>query len=64
MKNKIIIRAVLSGFCVLLVSCNTKKDENVVIDLKQVKKEIQAKENEYACNIQCWSIERDWILCR
>ncbi len=48
MKNKIITRAVLAGFCVLLVSCNTKKDDDTVIDLKQVKKEIQAKENEYA----------------
>jgi len=48
MKNKIITRAVLAGFCAVLVSCNTKKEENAVIDLKQVKKEIQAKENEYA----------------
>ncbi len=48
MKNKIITRGVLAGFCVLLISCNTKKDENTVIDLKEVKKQIQAKENEYA----------------
>ncbi len=48
MKNKIVTRVILAGFCVLMVSCNTKKDENVVIDLKQVKKEIQEKENEYA----------------
>ncbi|MCV2486473.1 nuclear transport factor 2 family protein [Flavobacterium sp. SH_e] len=48
MKNKIVARVILAGFCVLLVSCNTKKEENVEIDLKQVKKEIQAKENEYA----------------
>lgn len=48
MKNKIVIRVVLAGFCALLVSCNTKKDENTVIDLKEIKKQIQAKENEYA----------------
>ncbi|KAF2338806.1 YybH family protein [Flavobacterium ginsenosidimutans] len=48
MKNKIVTRVILAGFCVLMVSCNTKKDENVAIDLKQVKKEIQEKENEYA----------------
>lgn len=48
MKNKIVTRVILAGFCAVLVSCNTKKDENVAIDLEQVKKEIQAKENEYA----------------
>ena len=48
MENKLITKAALAGFCVLLVSCNTKKEENEVIDIKQVKKEIQAKENEYA----------------
>lgn len=48
MKNKIVIRAVLAGLSALLVSCNTKKDENDVVDLKEIKKQIQAKENEYA----------------
>lgn len=48
MKSKIVLRTVLAAFCVLLVSCNTKKEENAVIDLKEVKKQIQAKENEYA----------------
>jgi len=48
MKNKIVVRAVLGGVFALLVSCNTKKDENTVIDLKEIKKQIQAKENEYA----------------
>ncbi|KAF2082803.1 YybH family protein [Flavobacterium sharifuzzamanii] len=48
MKNKIVVKAVLGGVFALLVSCNTKKDENTVIDLKEIKKQIQAKENEYA----------------
>ncbi len=48
MKNKIVIRVVLAGLSALLVSCNTKKDENDVVDIKEIKKQIQAKENEYA----------------
>ncbi|RYJ39624.1 hypothetical protein NU08_1293 [Flavobacterium anhuiense] len=48
MKNKTVIRVVLAGLSALLVSCNTKKDENDVVDIKEIKKQIQAKENEYA----------------
>jgi len=50
MKTKILIG--LSLFCLmsLLFACNTNKTEpvSVVIDKEQIKKEIQAKENEFA----------------
>ncbi|MCK7517525.1 MAG: hypothetical protein MZV64_07280 [Ignavibacteriales bacterium] len=50
MKTKILIG--LSLFCLmsLLSACNTNKTEpvSVVIDKEQIKKEIQAKENEFA----------------
>ncbi len=44
--NSLIIICLLS----LLIACNTNKTEsdNVVIDKEQIKKEIQAKENEFA----------------
>ncbi len=44
--NSLIILSLLS----LLIACNTKKTESddVVIDKEQIKKEIQAKENEFA----------------
>jgi ketosteroid isomerase-like protein len=48
MENKISTIIILAVFCVLLVSFNTKKDENSAIDSKEVEKEIQAKENEFA----------------
>ncbi|MDP4265485.1 MAG: nuclear transport factor 2 family protein [Bacteroidota bacterium] len=50
MKNKI-VNGVLSGCIVLLViSCNAKKEEPAtpVVDKEQIKKEIQAKEDEFA----------------
>ena len=47
MKTKILIGVLLMS---LLFACNTKKTEPVaaVIDKEQIKKEIQAKENEFA----------------
>ena len=51
MKNKIIEAALLSCIISLMVACNPKKEEPVaapVIDKEQIKKEIQAKENEFA----------------
>ena len=48
MKN-ITSKGVLLGcLTTLLFACNTKKDEPAVIDKEQVKKEIQAKEDEFA----------------
>lgn len=49
--KKFLIRGVLfSSFISLLVACNPKKEEpaTVVIDKEQIKKEIQAKEDEFA----------------
>lgn len=50
MKTKILNGVMLLYFLSLLVACNTKKAEPVgtVIDKEQIKKEIQAKENEFA----------------
>ena len=50
MKKKIIEAALLSGIISLMIACNPKKEEPVapVIDKEQIKKEIQAKENEFA----------------
>lgn len=50
MKNKFIKGVLFSCLMLLLISCNTKKAEPVavVIDKEQIKKEIQARENEFA----------------
>ena len=47
MKNKLIEAALLSCVISLMIACSTKKEE-VVIDKEQIKKEIQAKEDEFA----------------
>ena len=50
MKSKI-TKGLLSGFVMtLLLACNTKKEEPapVIVDKEQIKKEIQAKEDEFA----------------
>jgi ketosteroid isomerase-like protein len=48
MKNKV-IKGVLLYVILLVIACNTKKAEPVVvIDKEQIKKEIQAKEDAYA----------------
>lgn len=51
MKNKLIEAALLSCVISLLIACNPKKEETIaapVIDKEQIKKEIQAKENDFA----------------
>ena len=51
MKKKIVEAALLSCIMYLLVACGVKKEEPAaapVIDKEQIKKEIQAKENEFA----------------
>ena len=47
MKSKLIEAALLSCVVSLMIACNTKKEEPV-IDKEQIKKEIQAKEDEFA----------------
>ena len=50
MKIKLSKGLLLLYFMSLIIACNTEKAEpvNVVVDKEQIKKEIQAKENEYA----------------
>jgi len=50
MKNKILTGLLLSYAMSLLVACNSKKEESsvLVVDKEQIKKEIQAKEDEFA----------------
>ena len=50
MKKKLFETALLSCMLSLLLACNPKSEEPVetVIDKEQIKKEIQAKENEFA----------------
>lgn len=50
MKNKTIKEILLSGIIILLFACNSKKEEPAtgVVDLEQIKKDIQAKEDEFA----------------
>jgi len=48
MKTKVIKGFFLSFIMILMIACNTKKEQAVVIDKEQIKKDIQAKENEYA----------------
>ncbi len=51
MKNKT-IKEVLLAFTVLTLACNSKKEEPaVVVDKEQIKKEIQAKEDEFAATL-------------
>lgn len=51
MKNKILNGLLLGSVLISMLACNTKKEEEkpaVVVDKEQIKKEIQAKENEFA----------------
>jgi ketosteroid isomerase-like protein len=50
MKNKVIQGLALSFLMSLIIACNAKKTETVtaVIDKEKIKKEIQAKEDEFA----------------
>ena len=50
MKDKIVKGVLVASIMTLMISCNSKKEEPVaaVIDKEQIKKEIQAKEDEFA----------------
>jgi ketosteroid isomerase-like protein len=48
MKNTVAKGVIFLCLMSLIFACNTKKTESVVIDKEQIKKEIQAKENEFA----------------
>jgi ketosteroid isomerase-like protein len=49
MKNKVLKGALLLYVMLSAIACNTKKAEPVaVVDKEQIKKEIQAKENDFA----------------
>ena len=48
MENKVIKGVMFCYALTLLMACNTKNAEPVVIDKEQIKKEIQAKEDEFA----------------
>ena len=50
MKNKLSKGLLLLYFISLIIACNNNKEETVepIVDKEQIKKEIQAKENEYA----------------
>ena len=51
MKKKLIEAALLSSVISLMIACNPKKEEPVaapVIDKEEIKKDIQAKENQFA----------------
>ena len=50
MKKEIVKGVLLSGICLLMISCNSKKEETATaaIDKEQIKKEIQAKEDAFA----------------
>ena len=50
MKNRVILGAMLFSALLSLIACNTKKAESSLpsIDKEQIKKEIQAKEDEFA----------------
>src|SRR4249919_1813521 len=51
MKNKIVSGVLLGCIIFLVIACNDKKEGSaaaVVIDKEQVKKDIQARENEFA----------------
>ncbi|TDP02248.1 YybH family protein [Flavobacterium sp. 245] len=48
MKNNILKGVLLLGILTSVFACNTKKEEPVVVDKEAIKKEIQAKEDEFA----------------
>ena len=57
MKNKT-IKKVLLAFTVLTLACNSKKEGSaVVVDKEQIKKEIQAKEDEFAATYNAKEIK-------
>ncbi len=41
-------KTLFAGILTLLIACNSKKEEPIVVDKDQIKKDIQAKEDEFA----------------
>ena len=48
MKNTFVKGVVLSCLALLMTSCNTNQEKLTEVDLEEIKKEIQARENEFA----------------
>ena len=48
MKNTFVKGVVLSCLALLMISCNTNQEKLTEVDLEEIKKEIQARENEFA----------------
>ena len=59
MKKDIIIGVLSSGILSLMISCNSKTEQSTttVIDKEQIKKEIQAKEDEFAATYNAREIK-------
>src|SRR5436190_12942965 len=59
MKNKTIKKVLLGGIMTLTFACNSKKEEPpaVVVDKEQIKKEIQAKEDEFAATYNAGEVK-------
>ena len=66
MKNKMVKRVLSVCIPLFVIACNTKKEEPAaaVVDKEQIKKEIQAKEDEFAATYNAGGIERYRLLCR
>jgi ketosteroid isomerase-like protein len=58
MKYRIMQRVLLGSIITLMFACNTKKEESTaVVDKEQIKKEIQAKEDEFAATYNAKEIK-------
>jgi ketosteroid isomerase-like protein len=58
MKYRTMKRVLLGGIITLVFACNTKKEESTaVVDKEQIKKEIQAKEDEFAATYNAKEIK-------
>ena len=59
MKKEIIIGVLSSGIMSLMISCNSKTEHSstTVVDKEQIKKEIQAKEDEFAATYNAREIK-------
>ncbi|MET0944804.1 MAG: nuclear transport factor 2 family protein [Flavobacterium sp.] len=61
MKNKILKGLLLGSVLISMLACNTKKEEEkpaVVVDKEQIKKEIQAKEDEFAATYNSGEVKK------
>ena len=57
MKKKILKGVLCIGILTLMLACNDKKEEAVLIDKEQIKKEIQAKEDEFAATYNAGEVK-------